>query len=79
MRENLGTVLVSICYSPDTKKMGVIVLRAKDLNKGNSQETGERGGGEGEGELGEERGGWGEGFVNSLSNRKQVICACKKQ
>ena len=40
MRENLGTVLVSICYSPDTKKLGVIVLRAKDLNKGNSRETG---------------------------------------
>ncbi len=33
-------MLVSICYSPDTKKLGVIVLRAKDLNKSNSRETG---------------------------------------
>lgn len=32
-RENLGTVLISICYSPETKKLGIILLRAKDLNK----------------------------------------------
>ena len=40
-RENLGTVLISLCYSPDTKKLGVIILRAKDLNKGDSRDTGE--------------------------------------
>lgn len=41
MRENLGTILVSICYSPDSKKLGVIILRAKDLNRGNGKDTGE--------------------------------------
>ena len=40
IRENLGTVLVSLCYTPESKKLSVIVLRAKDLNKGNTQDTG---------------------------------------
>lgn len=38
-RENMGTVLLSICYSPDSKKLSVIILRAKDLNKGKAKET----------------------------------------
>ena len=40
VRENLGTVLISLCYTPESKKLSVIVLRAKDLNKGNTQDTG---------------------------------------
>ena len=39
--ENLGTVLLSLCYSPDAKKLSVIILRAKDLNKGIAKEIGE--------------------------------------
>ena len=41
VRESLGTVNLSICYSPDTKRLSVIILRAKDLNRGNYKETGE--------------------------------------
>ena len=40
MRENLGTVLISLCYTPETKKLSIIILRAKDLNKGNGRDTG---------------------------------------
>jgi hypothetical protein len=34
-----GTVLLSLCYSTDTKKLSVILLRAKDLNRDNCKET----------------------------------------
>lgn len=39
--ESHGTVLLSMCYSPDSKKLSVILLRAKDLNKENDKETGQ--------------------------------------
>lgn len=41
--ESHGTVLLSMCYSPDSKKLSVILLRAKDLNKENDKETGKSG------------------------------------
>ena len=34
VRENLGTVLVSMSYSPESQKLSIIILRAKDLNRG---------------------------------------------
>ena len=37
---SLGTVLLSMCYSQESKKLSVILLRAKDLNRGNTKETG---------------------------------------
>ena len=40
LSENLGTVLISLSYSPDTRKLSVIILRAKDLNRGIAKETG---------------------------------------
>jgi len=40
LREDLGTILVSLTYTPDSKKLAVILLRAKDLNKGESHSTG---------------------------------------
>ena len=43
VRESIGTVLISLSYSPKIQKLGVIVLRAKDLNRGVSKEMGERG------------------------------------
>ncbi len=41
VRENLGTVLLSLCYSPESKKLSVIILRARDLNKGVAKDIGE--------------------------------------
>ena len=40
MRENRGTVLLSLSYSPESKKLSVILLRAKELNEGNAKDTG---------------------------------------
>jgi hypothetical protein len=34
-----GTILLSMCYNSDSKKLSVILLRAKDLNKENAKET----------------------------------------
>lgn len=39
-RENHGIVLLSLSYSPESKKLSVIILRAKDLNEGNAKDTG---------------------------------------
>lgn len=41
--EDLGTVLISLSYVPESQKLSVIILRAKDLNKGNAKEMGELG------------------------------------
>ena len=38
-----GTVLLSMCYSTDSKKLSIILLRAKDLNRENAKETGQLG------------------------------------
>ena len=32
-----------MCYNTDSKKVSVILLRAKDLNRENAKETGENG------------------------------------
>ena len=37
---SIGTVLVSMCYNTDSKKLSIILLRAKDLNKELCKETG---------------------------------------
>lgn len=39
--EYCGVILLSLCYDQLNKKLSVIILRAKDLNKGKSDETGE--------------------------------------
>lgn len=39
-RENLGTVLLSLSYNPESKKLSVIILRAKDLNKSVAKDIG---------------------------------------
>ncbi len=41
VRESRGSVNVSMSYTPDTKRLSVIILRAKDLNQGHYKETGE--------------------------------------